>query len=862
MAILDALLQTPFVETLGHVLLHSVWQGISVALGLALALRILRQAPPVLRYNVAVLALASCVALPIATYGRLAAGGTTTAPAAPPVVTAPAYASQPPASPLIAPPTSTSAQERAGGSAALDTIPRPAASRRWRATIEPLLPWMVALWLLGVVVLSTRLALGLRVVRRLRTRFVEPIPAHVSAATRRIGMELGLPRPVDVRMSRVVDVPMVVGFFRPVVLLPTSILTGLSPHQVEMLIAHELAHVRRLDHLANLLQNAAEVLLFFNPATWWISNRIRQERECCCDLMAVRVCGGNRLAYARALATMDVIRPSSPLALAANGGSLVHRISRLARRPVSSPPNPGQWLAGLSLIVLSMLIASVATAQSQGGVLQIPFASMQQLDPYKSAAGGEIDAFSQIFDGLIIPSQEDYRPIPHLAESWESIDDRTWVFKLREGVTFQDGNAVFPEGAGREVTAEDVVYSIERFLDVSTAFTLGDIESVRALDRYHVEITTAAPDPFLLSDPNRLARVLIVPREAIEQLGEEGFARNPIGSGPFELVSFTPDQELELTRNEDYWLTPNLDGVEFVFIPDPTVQTIALEAGDVDAVSYIFNIDSVTQLSDNPDLQLLEGAGSYRGLGFNVTTPPFDEPAVRDAISKAMNIDAAVAAVVEPYGQRAYGQVPYWFEFEEDPELPGLWRYDPEAALAQLAEAGFTDSDGDGILDRDGEPLSFDIKTIPGSHVRVLTILVTQLQELGIDANLLQQDVAVWADDLQSGNDTGLFFDYSYASATGLHSLFHGDNIGLSNTHFYANPEVDALLDEASRTLDFETRNRLWLEAQRIIMADRVAIPLYFENGYAVVGDHVHDFVPGAAGLNLVSTENNVYLDE
>ena len=535
---------------------------------------------------------------------------------------------------------------------------------------------------------------------------------------------------------------------------------------------------------------------------------------------------------------------------------------RLTGHPTNSAPRLTHWLACLSLILLAVTIASVATAQTQGGVLRIPFASMQQLDPYKSAAGGEIDAFSQIFDALIIPSQEDYRPIPHLAESWESVDDRTWVFKLREGVTFQDGNSVFPEGEGREVTAEDVVYSINRFQEVSTAFTLGNIESVRALDRYRVEIVTAAPDPFLLSDPNRLARVLIVPREAVEQLGEEGFARNPVGSGPFELVSFTPDQELVLERNEDYWLTPNLDGVEFVFIPDPTVQTISLEAGDVDAVSYIFNIDSVTQLSENPDLELLQGAGSYRGLGFNVTTPPFDEFAVRDAISKAMNIDAAVQSVVEPYGRRAYGQVPYWFEFEDDPLLPDLWSYDPEAALAQLAEAGFTDSDGDGILDRDGEPLSFNVKTIPGSHVRVLTILVTQLQQLGIDAQLLQQDVAVWADDLQTGNDTGMFFDYSFASTTGLHSLFHGDNIGTTNTHFYANLEVDALLDEASSTLDYETRNRLWLEAQREIMADRVAIPLYFENGYAVVGDYVHDFVPGAAGLNLVSTENNVYLDE
>lgn len=540
----------------------------------------------------------------------------------------------------------------------------------------------------------------------------------------------------------------------------------------------------------------------------------------------------------------------------------MHRIRRLVDRSPELAPGPGQWLAGMLLIVLSISIASVAVAQTRGGTLTLPFASLQQLDPYKSAGSDEIDAFAQLFDSLVIPNPEDYSPMPHLAESWEAIDDRTWVFTLREGAMFHDGNEVFPEGEGREVVADDVVYSIERFLEVSTAFTLGDIESVTALDRYRVEIVTAEPDPFLLSDPNRLARVMIVPREAIEQLGEEEFARSPIGSGPFELVSFTPDEELVLQRNEDYWITPNLDGVEFVFLPDPTVQTIALESGEVDAVGYVFNIDSVTQLSGNDDLSLYEGAGSYRGLGFNVTTPPFDELAVRDAISKAIDIDAAVAAVVEPYGQRAYGQVPPWFEFDEDPLLPGLWSYDPEGALAQLAGAGFTDTDGDGVLDRDGEPLSFDIKTIPGSQMRVLTILATQLQELGIDANLLQQDVAVWADDLQTGNDTGVFFDYSYASITGLYALFHGDNIGISNTHRYANPEVDALLDEASSTLDFETRNELWLEAQRLIMADRAGIPLYFENGFSVARNEVSDFRAGFVGLRLVSLDHNVYLED
>ena len=513
---------------------------------------------------------------------------------------------------------------------------------------------------------------------------------------------------------------------------------------------------------------------------------------------------------------------------------------------------------GLALVLAT---SAVAVAQERGGTLRIAYTSITQLDPYKTAANDEINASSLVFDSLFIIGKDDFQPVPHLAESWEAIDDTTWEFHLREGVTFQDGNEVFAEGEGREVTAEDVVYSVNRFMEVSTAFTLGDVTNVEAIDRYTVRITTAAPDPFLVTDVNRLTRVVIVPREAVEQFGEEGFARNPIGSGPFELTSFTPDQSLSFERNEDYWLDPHLDAVEFVFIPDPTVQTISVEAGEVDIVPYLFNIDSVAQLQDTPGIELYPRGGSYRGLGFNVTTPPFDEFEVRDAIAKAVNIDAAVASVVEPFGHRAYGQVPPWVDFEQDSSLAELWPYDPEAALEQLASAGFTPG-ADGVLQRDGQPLSFAIKTIAGSQVRVLTILVTQLQELGIDATLQQQDVSVWAEDLQTGNETGVFFDYSFAGTTGLYSLFHGDNAGLTNTHFYDNDEVDALLDEASRTVEYEERNRLWLEAQRLIMQDRAALPLYFEFGYSVVSDRVHDWVVPWGGLHLVTIENNVWIGE
>ncbi len=866
MTMFESLLTSQSVELLARVLIHSLWQGVTVACGLAVLLWLGRSLSPNQRYCLSLLALLSCLALPIFTFAHLRGSNPTQSPFSLEPVSAEEAQHVTLSKP--SPELGESLQAAPETVTARTEFVTSQTLRRWKFKLESLFPWIVLAWFLGIVTLSARLMVDMMALRRLRSSFVQRAPEAITNTVQRLHKTLKLSQNIEVKLSQIADVPMVLGYLKPLILVPTSVLSGLTPQQLELILAHELAHIKRGDLFVNLFQHLVETLLFFNPAVWWISSQVRQEREYGCDVTAMTVCNSSTRTYAQTLSQLSQLRtqsllqrqPQNQLSLAANGGSLLKRILTLMGKP--SSPNPSHGLVGLGLVLISLVLASVALAQTQGGVLTVPFESMQQLDPYKATTTGELGAVSQLFDPLVMPDLDDYSATPYLAESWENPDDTTWIFKLREGVTFQDGNDVFPEGANRKVVADDVVYSINRFLEVSTTFTLGNIESVTALDDYTVELKTAAPDPFLLSDPNRLARVMIVPREAIEQLGEEGFARNPVGSGPFELESFTPDQELTLERNEDYFIKPNLDGVEFVFIPDPTVQTISLEAQDIDVVPYLFNIDSVTQLADNPDLELIPGPGSYRGLGINVTTPPFDELAVRDALSKAMDIDAAVASVIGEYGRRAYGQVPYWFEFEEDPELRGLWSYDPEAALAQLEEAGFSDSDGDGILDRDGEPLSFDIKTIAGSQTRVLTILITQLQQLGIDANLLQQDGAVWGEDLQKGNDTGVFFDYSFASLTGLNALFYGGNIGVTNTHFYDNDEVDALLEEANATLDFETRNDLWLEAQRIIMADRAAIPLYFENGYAVVNSYVKDLYPGALGLQLVSLQNNVYLEE
>ena len=202
-----------------------------------------------------------------------------------------------------------------------------------------------------------------------------------------------------------------------------------------------------------------------------------------------------------------------------------------------------------------------------------------------------------------------------------------------------------------------------------------------------------------------MAGIAIVPKEAVETLGPAGFARQAIGSGPFKLVRFVPDDQVVLDKNESYWKKPLLDRVVFKIIPDDIVAVMALEAGDVH-VSLSVPPNEVDRLRGDQRIKLYRSAqGWYRGLGFNVQTPPFDELKVRRALAMAVDIDSAVANVFGDNAQRAYGQVG-----------PGLIGYDPS-----LKEPGPTIpkehwpcwqrqayTGPDGMLQRDGEKLTVE----------------------------------------------------------------------------------------------------------------------------------------------------------
>lgn len=312
----------PVVQAVGWTLLHFVWQGVAIGVIFALVMRLAGAVSSRFRYRAA-LALFLCAGLaPVVTFF---------------MVFESAVVAAAPLGGVLA----VSAPAAAGGA----EMPLWLTLER---TLQPYLPWAVALWLAGVIVMSGRVCLDWWQVRRLTWVGVAPLPARWEARVAELVRTFGVSRPVRVLRSSVVRVPAVIGWLHPVVLIPTAALAGLSARQLELIIAHELAHIRRADYLVNLLQVVVETVLFYHPVVRWMSNRLREERELCCDDAVVGTLG-DTLTYAHALTELEAQRQQSfQTALAASGGHLTQRIYRMLERPV---PRRNTLIWSMSLVV-------------------------------------------------------------------------------------------------------------------------------------------------------------------------------------------------------------------------------------------------------------------------------------------------------------------------------------------------------------------------------------------------------------------------------------------------------------------------------------------------------------------------------
>ncbi|GAB3778698.1 hypothetical protein GCM10028818_28100 [Spirosoma horti] len=341
-------LSSPVADALGWTLLHAIWQGFALVLPAAVALHLLRNRSSDLRYRIGTLTLLGQLLISAATFVWC-------------------Y------SPVMPSHASTSMM-----------VTAQALPVRWQ-TVAQTLPWpqqmqlflanhlgqFVLMYLVGVALFGLRLAGGWLYLQRLTRTATQPAAALCQQLANHIRSTLAIKTIVQVRESARIAVPMVVGVLKPVLLLPIGLVTNLTTREIEAVLAHELAHVKRHDYAVNLLQSVVEVLYFFHPALWWLSARVREEREHCCDDLAVQACGGDGRILARALAHVEELRltpvestPRLAMALTTNRQQLLHRVQRMLGVPTRPLVSNGS-LAGLTLVTILLMSVSVYAVQKQ-----------------------------------------------------------------------------------------------------------------------------------------------------------------------------------------------------------------------------------------------------------------------------------------------------------------------------------------------------------------------------------------------------------------------------------------------------------------------------------------------------------------
>jgi beta-lactamase regulating signal transducer with metallopeptidase domain len=410
------LIDHPLVATLGWTLTHFLWQGALLGLTAFFVLRVVRPTQSSTRYLVGVVTLAAMVLVPVATFistaGQTASSrrqwngeATRVNVSSASLITGA----------IVANPEGNPAAIRellpAGAQTAAHADPAP---------IAPVwLPLVTAIWMVGVGVLSLRMLGGWMLTQLLARRAVRAVATDVESAAREMARRLQLHRSFRVLESAAVTVPTLVGWIQPVVLLPAAALAGLSPLQLQAVIAHELAHIRRHDYLVNLLQTAVETLLFYHPAVWWVSAEIRAEREHCCDDLAVKVCG-DRLVYVSALAELTSMERRA-FALAATDGSLITRVRRiLGRQSETRHELPPSWGILVLLMVVGGGAGTYEMSADAANVAEIARAAAQPTTVPVLPLAAPAESYPTLAsDTLPAEPQEPRQPLPTIIELTE-----------------------------------------------------------------------------------------------------------------------------------------------------------------------------------------------------------------------------------------------------------------------------------------------------------------------------------------------------------------------------------------------------------------------------------------------------------
>ena len=484
------------------------------------------------------------------------------------------------------------------------------------------------------------------------------------------------------------------------------------------------------------------------------------------------------------------------------------------------------------LALLLVLVTSVATVGASGGSLTIGLSTEPvSLDPGQGLYIAEQWLLMNIYDTLVRADQQN-NLYPGLATSWEVSDDTmTFTFTLRDDVTFHDGTPFNAEAVkayfDRVVAANDAAAT-------ATSILAGYQEATVDSDT-QLTVSFDTPKPTFLVDLSRVWMGIPSPT-AVEASGED-FARNPVGTGPFVFSEWVAQDHITLTANADYtWgaefaanaSAPLLDTVTFRFLPEGATRLTALQTGEVQVVEDPPAL-AVKPLLDAGTyvLQSFPAPGMPSHMMINTAKAPTDDILVRQAMIYSVNQEELTQVAFAGLQSPAYDVLsPSTFGYSE--AAANLYRYDPDKAAALLDQAGWVDSNGDGIREKDGEPLKIVYPAIPAYEEAFMELLSAYLTDAGFSVDLTTMDDAGIFEFAAAGNQNIVNMGWTSRDPGVLNYVYNSANIdgGSAFTRF-VDTKLDDDLNKAAVEVDDAQRAALYEDAQMIIMENALAIPLY-----------------------------------
>ena len=454
------------------------------------------------------------------------------------------------------------------------------------------------------------------------------------------------------------------------------------------------------------------------------------------------------------------------------------------------------------------------------------------LDPRKATDVPSARITQIVFNGLIrFDSKSNVSP--DLCQRWEVPNNKTYIFYLKKGVKFHNGE---------ELKASDVKYTFESIMDprfkspLSGSFTF--LRQIKIIDDYTIEFQlNDSYAPFLDS-----MSVGIVPKKYGEKLGES-FGENPIGTGPFKINKILPDESIILEANESYFEgKPKIKKIIFKTVKDETVRILGTEKGEINFLENAFSPDSIERFRDNPNLKTVEGEGTdYYYIGLNLKDPILKNKKVREAIAYAIDRDDIIKNLERGTAKKATGILlsTHW-AYEGDVRE---YTFDPEKAKKLLDEAGFKDPD------RGGPKTRFKLvyKTTHEERSRKFgEVLQELLRKVGITLEIKMYEWGTFYDDIKNGNFQ--IYRLKWVGVTDpdqYYEVFNSKNYPPNgkNRGFYSNPEIDRLAELGRKTLDTGERKKIYSQIQKIIAEDLPYISLWHSDNIAVMSKGLEGFV-------------------